>query len=122
MAGVGALRWLVALDEPTVQPDGSGGQEAGWSERMTVWAAFRWLRGGETVQAARLEGRQPAVITLSATKQTRLITPAWRLRDLRKYAAPEPGDSVRGVYNIRAVVETEDRRWIEITAETGVAT
>lgn len=109
----GDLRERVAFDPPLGAPDGYGGIETGWDIGNAVLRAahFRWLRGGEAVQSARLSGRQPVVATVRASTATRAITPAWRLRDLRR------GRNL----NIRAVVETEDRAWIEITAESGVA-
>lgn len=118
----GQLRERVAFDAPHDEPDGSGGIETGWREGISNAAAhFRYLRGGETVQAARLEGRQPVVVTVWANIWTRKITPDWRMRDLRREEFDEDGALMRGEYNIRSVVETEDRKWIEITAETGVA-
>lgn len=116
------LREQVAFDVPAEAPDGSGGVEAGWLEQIANCKAhFRYLRGGETVQAARLEGRQPVVVTLQASAVTRAITSDWRMRDVRREEFDDDGVLMRGEYNIRAVVETEDRQWIEVTAETGVA-
>ncbi|TMV07330.1 head-tail adaptor protein [Arenibacterium halophilum] len=120
--GAGSLRERIVFERPKSEPDGHGGIETGWTEMFEVRAALRWLRGGESVQAARLSGRQPAVFTIRANDQTRAIAPDWRLRDLRRLALDAGGQPIRGVFNIRAVIETEDRAWIEITAETGVAT
>lgn len=119
----GKLRDRVFLDAPIELPDGSGGVETGWAEQFSRAASIMYLRGGETVQAARLSGRQPAVITLRADRQTRLIAPQWRLRDTRKQILDTDGNPVgpAGLYNIKTVIETEDRAWIEITAESGVA-
>ena len=74
-------------------------------------AHYRTLRGGETVQQARLEGRQVLVITVRANKVTRTIRPDWRLIDARDGR----------LFEITApIVETEDRRWVEITCtDTG---
>lgn len=105
------LHESVAFDAPTQNPDGYGGVEVGWAERFRARAHFRWLRGGETVQAARLAGKQPVVVTLRVSSDSLAITTGWRMRDLR-----------RGVtYNIRSVVPTTDRRMVEVTAESGVA-
>lgn len=107
----GALREAVAFDSPTAMADGFGGQTEGWTEEFLTRARFRYLRGGETVQAARLEGRQPVVVTIRACADARAITTAWRMRDTRR------GE----VYNIRSIVPTDDRQFMELTCESGVA-
>ena len=101
----------LAFDAPLTGPDGSGGVVIGWQERFQTRAHFRYLRGGETVVAARLAGRQPVVVTIRAHDSARQITPAWRMRDVGLGVA----------YNIRAIVPSGDRKWLEITAEGGVA-
>jgi hypothetical protein len=113
----------MAFDAPAPSADGSGGYENGWSERIAKTAAhILYLRGGENVQAARLQGRQPVVVTVYANPETRQITTDWRCRDLRRERVDaDTGQLVAGGYNIRAIVETSDRRFLEITAETGVA-
>lgn len=102
---------IVAFDAPTSAPDGYGGVEVGWSEQFETRAHFLYLRGGETVQAARLAGKQPVVATIRANDAARAVSTGYRMRDVR-----------RGVeYNVRAAVETDDRQHIEVTAESGVA-
>ncbi|MBR9764807.1 MAG: head-tail adaptor protein [Rhodobacteraceae bacterium] len=115
------MRWRVALDRPRSQTDGRGGVTRDFEEVFRAYAKFRWLRGGETVQAARLAGRQPVVIRLHLTSLSLRITTGWRVRDLAADAASEIGAARIGHYNIRSVVPTEDRRWIEITAESNVS-
>lgn len=105
----GELNYLASFDAPTSVPNGQGGTITGWSEQCTVWAGVQFLRGGETVQAARLAGRQPVVVRVRAYSVTSQITPAWRMR-------------IGGaIYNIRAIVPSDDRAFYEITAESGVA-
>lgn len=88
---------------------GQGGeQQSGWMQEMTVWANVRWLRGAEVVIAARLAGRQPAVITIRKSDVASEITTDWKM----VLAGAD--------YAIRAIVPTEDRRWIEVTVEGGV--
>lgn len=108
------LTYRVAFDPPLDSPDGHGGTETGWDETSALLARahFRWLRGGETVQAARLQGRQPVVVTIRNHEAARTITSGWRMRDLTTGEA----------FNVRtAPVMTDDRMWLEITAERGVA-
>jgi SPP1 family predicted phage head-tail adaptor len=105
------LQNSIAFDEPSEVSDGQGGTIFGWQERYRCRAHYRYLRGGETVQAARLEGRQPVIITVRASSETRQVRTEWRIRDTRTGTE----------FNIRGIVPTEDRRFLEITAESGVA-
>lgn len=106
----GTLRDRFALDRPVTTADDFGGQGPGWTEMAIVWGGIRYLRGGDVVQSARLSGRQPAVITLRASSLTRQIDHTWRLRNVRDGA----------VYDVRGTVETANRSFIEITAESGM--
>lgn len=115
MDNPGKLNRRVEFDAPTIIPDGHGGGETGWTEpsdAVKLWANFRFLRGGETVQAARLEGKQPVVVTVRNCTQARQIDTNWRMRASR--------DGIH--YNIRSgPVETDDRLYLEFTVESGVA-
>ena len=105
------LRDEVAFDAPVSVSDGHGGSVEDWQEQFSARAGIRYLRGGETVQAGRLRGQQAVVITVHNAPETQAVTAAWRVRD-----------TVRGiVYNVRTnPVPTEDHRFLEITAESGV--
>ena len=101
---------VIAFDRPTAGADGYGGPVTGWtSDAYTCRGAFRYLRGGEQVQAARLEGRQPVVLTIWNTSEASGIGTDWRMRDTHR------GD----VYAIRAIVPSDDRRFLEVTCEKG---
>ncbi|MEQ8292489.1 MAG: head-tail adaptor protein [Roseovarius sp.] len=106
----GNLKHRVCFDEPTYD---EGGLRVGWNKgAFECWAAIRYLRGGETVQAARLSGRQPAVITVRLPSEAENVTTDWKLQDLnrnREYAVTAPP------------VPTDDGKWLEITCESGVA-
>ena len=103
---------FVSFDAPTSLPDGQGGTEDGWTNNAHICRAhFLYLRGGETVQQARLQGKQPIVVTIRGTSpRAKAITPAYRMRDTQR------GDD----YNIRSIVPTEDRLFLEMTCEKGV--
>lgn len=77
---------------------------------MQVSANFRFLRGGEVVQSARLEGRQPVVVTIRSSAAAKLITPEWRMRDLRTGT----------IYAIRTCPPPGLEGIIELTCESGV--
>jgi head-tail adaptor len=44
-----------------------------------TWANLKPLRGSETVMASRLEGRQPYIITVRSSTDTRQVNEAWRI-------------------------------------------
>jgi len=105
----GDLIQSVAFDIITEVPDGQGGFTRK-PETIKTRAHYRFLRGGESVIASRLSGVQPVVVTVRRSQKTRQITTSTTMRDLRTGTK----------YNIRAVVTTDDRRFVEITAQSGV--
>ncbi|GGD30797.1 head-tail adaptor protein [Aureimonas glaciei] len=107
----GQLRERFAFDGPTEVDDGYGGVVAGFGEQFSVAARRQYLRGGEAVQAARLQGKQPVILTVRRSSQTEAITTQWRARDART------GE----VFNIRSIEPSEDRSGFDILAEAGVA-
>lgn len=110
----GQLNERIAFDsrEPIdpAEPD-SGNTEGDFAERFVLWARAQFLRGTEAVMASRLEGRQPVVFTVRASSLSRQITTEWRARDTRTGIA----------YAIRSVTATEDRAFMDILAESGIA-
>ena len=108
---IGALRERVTFEEAIQVPDGAGGYSSTWVPAIAaVPAEFKYLRGGETVTAARLEARQPLIVRVMATDQTGDIKTNWRIVDLTDGA----------VMNIRSKERTKDRRYFEFLAEAGV--
>lgn len=105
----GDLNQSVAFDIMTNVPDGQGGFKK-QPTTIETRANFRFLRGGETVIAARLNGTQPVVATIRLNERTRQITTETVMRDKRNGTK----------YNIRAVVPTDDRKFLEVTAQSGV--
>jgi SPP1 family predicted phage head-tail adaptor len=109
--GAGQLDYMVAFDRPTSLSDGAGGTEIGWTEVFSCWAGVVYLRGTESVMAARLSGRQPVVVTIRNCTNAQLVTHDWRMRDLRSST----------IYNVRTAIPSDDRAFIELTCESGVA-
>lgn len=107
----GKLDKRIAFESPVETEDRAGGTVRGWAAQFTVAAEYTRLRGGETVMASRLSGAQPTVIRVRVSAQARRIKTGWRGVDARS------GE----VFNLRAIIETDDRAYIEITAESGVA-
>lgn len=111
MTGAGDLKHRVAFDKRGVSSDGAGGNTAAFAEQFVVWAGYTHLRGGESVIAARLEGRHVQVVRVRASSTTRQVTTDWRIRDRR----------TQDVFNIRDITPTEDRAFIDFLCESGVA-
>ncbi|WP_275790549.1 phage head completion protein [Pararhizobium gei] len=124
MIDAGQMIYSVAFDRPQMQDDGHSGVIEGWSpddQAVKEYAAFRFLRGGETVMAARLSGRQPIVVTVYDNAQTRQIDETWRMRNARNGGFDGDGNWTGTEFNIRAIVPTDDQQFLEITVEGGVA-
>ena len=116
------LFYRVQFEKPYEVDDGHGGTETGWDTLHPVRARanFRFLRGGETVQAARLQGRQPVVVTVRKDSDVMKVTAGWRMRGDRQNEGGPDDASV--IYNVRAApVPSDDRRYVEILVEGGVA-
>jgi head-tail adaptor len=107
--GSGQLFERVAFDERANVSDGEGNVEGEFVEQFTCRAGFTFLRGGETVIAGRLEGRQPVVVRVRSSSNTREIAPDWRMRDLRTGKE----------YAVRSVIPTQDRLFIDVAVESG---
>jgi SPP1 family predicted phage head-tail adaptor len=108
----GHLDERIFLQKPTATSDGMGGTEAGWEDVFETRAHFRYLRGGESVLAGRLQGRLTIVATIPSHTAARQVTPDWRIRDAREGT----------IYNVRSIIPSDDRAFLELTAESGVAT
>ena len=108
----GKLDKRVAFDAPVSTSNGAGGTRRGWSASelaTTRWSNIIWLRGGETVAAARLSGRQPVIVTVRRDSETLLIETDWRCRY----------DGMVGA--VRSIQPSDDRADLEIMVEFGVA-
>lgn len=107
----GDLVYRVAFDVKGTAQDGAGGTTTAFTEQFQCRAGFIHLRGGETVQAARLEGQHPQVIRVRSSSLTRGVGTDWRIRDVRTGA----------VFNIRDITPGLDRQFIDFLCQKGVA-
>lgn len=107
----GKLFFKVAFDKKGQASDGAGGTTTAFVEQFACRAGYVHLRGGESVQAARLEGQHPQVISVRASSQTRAVTTDWRIRDKRT------GD----VFAIKDITPGLDRQFIDFLCQKGVA-
>ena len=76
-------------------------------------ARIKPARGGESIQAARLAGHQPVLITVRSTINTRTVKTEWRVRDVHKDV----------IYNIRSIVNPDEKNfYLDMECDAGVAT
>lgn len=119
----GQLYERVAFDERQAASDGYGNNTGDFAQVVSCRAGFTYLRGSEAVIASRLEGKQPVVVRVRATPETRQIEPDWRMRNLRDGAWTDSDETEWSgpIYAVRSKAETEDRMWLDIMVEGGVA-
>lgn len=105
------LQYKVHCQKRSVANDGYGNHEGDFATQFTVGAAYKHLRGGEGVLAARLENRHPNLITVRSSAGTRQITADWRLVDARDGT----------IWAVKDVTHETDRSYISLLTESGVA-
>jgi head-tail adaptor len=98
--------------------DGYGNSVASeWTPQFDRHGNIRYLRGGESVTAARLEARQPAILSVRVGPRTSRIAAEWRAVEMIN------GKPVGRVFNIREKPTlTDDGAFYQMFAESGVAT
>jgi SPP1 family predicted phage head-tail adaptor len=110
------LRSRVTFARRIDTTDEYGGTGGEWQDQFTVAANIRPRLGGETVEAARLTGRQPYVIRVRQSPATRQINTDWRATNV----------DTGMVYNVRSTADPHEGdkdhgRFIDMLAETGAA-
>lgn len=112
----GALRYRLQFQNRPTVDDGYGNQVPGgdFETAKTIAAGMAPRIGGEGVTAARLDGRQPFVITVRWAAWLLDVTPAWRLVDAR---------NSNRVLNVLSPLADPDgkRQWLEFLAQEGGA-
>jgi hypothetical protein len=102
----GLMAWRFRFERRAV--DANGDRLGAWGDdAVTMQAWLLALKGTEAVMGARLQGRQPVVLTIRSCKATRAITTDWRAVDART------GD----VYGIKGAALNEDIAWIDVLAQ-----
>ena len=107
----GDLRERVAFHSIAEDESSYGIVSGDYAEQFRRAARIKPLLGSEPVLAQRLSGVQPVVIRVYSDSETRDVTTAWKIVNVRTLAS----------YNIRAVTPDEKRRWVEFLCESGVA-
>lgn len=104
----GDLTKRATFQRPHKAADADGNPIQAWPTVFTAWANLRPLRGGESVMAARMDSRSPAILTFRASSQSRQVTSEWRVVvDGRVYECREDPR------------ETQDRAYFEMLIEGG---
>lgn len=117
--GAGKLDRRLSFEAPKQIEDGAGNYVDGFELQFTQAANIKFMRGGETVLASRLEGTQPAICTIRASTQARRITADWRAVDAR--AGLDEHGKPRVVYQIKEPPrESDDRAYLEFMVVRGV--
>jgi SPP1 family predicted phage head-tail adaptor len=109
--GAGPLFTLCAFDQLIEAQDGYGNLTSAFEEQFQLHANFMFLRGGEQVIAARLQGQQPAIVRIRVCHDSERVTPDWQLRDVREGVS----------YNIRSITMAPDRGYFDLLVQAGVA-
>lgn len=109
---IGNFRDRVTFAQVEEVVDEYGNTQGNFVDQFSVAADIAYVRGGEGVIAARLEGHQPVIITIRSSSQTALIKPDWRAVDER--------DASR-IFNVRSVQPSSNGDFTELLCEAGVA-
>lgn len=114
MRSAASRRSILAFEERPHLSDGFGNTRArDFAESFRVRGSIRPKLGGEEVTASRLAGRQPSVIEVRSSDETRRVDESWRIRDITNGGT---------IYNIRSKVDVMQRdRWIEFLCDSGKA-
>ncbi len=100
------LKEKVRFEKPNAVSNGMGGSTSGFEEVFTTRAGYTRLRGTETVMAARLTGKQPTVIRIHSHAAALDMQSTWRAIDTR----------TNELFEIKSFIESDDGRWIDVTA------
>lgn len=106
----GGLRRRITFRQPTTDGDG---EASGYADVVTRDARVTPKVGGEEVQASRMAGHQPVVITVRREVALKYLNNGWQAVDARALADSPP---VTIAWDIASVFTTEDQRWIECLA------
>lgn len=112
MAFAQELGTRFTIQRDVAVPDWSGHPgEPDWQDQFTIWGGIHFMRGGESVIAARLTARQPAILTIRDSAQARTIGPSDRVKNART------GE----IFNIREQprLSRDNRGFLEVLVEAG---
>lgn len=104
----GSLSKRAAFQRPVKIRDEDGNPITSYPTVFEAWVNLKPLRGGESVMAARMQSKAPAIVTFRSSSQARDVTSEWRVViGGRVYEAKEDPR------------ETQDRAYLEMLIEGG---
>lgn len=108
----GDLAFKVAFEKRMEADRGDGVTVGEWQEQFQCAAGVINLRGGEAVMAGRLQGKSTRLFFIRSFAASKLVDTDWQVRDVRTGVA----------FNIREISASDDRAWLDLLCESGVAT
>lgn len=110
------LRELITFQ---VRPDtGYPGEYGEWTDQFTLAARLKpRLTGSEDIEAARMTGKQPYVMTVRMDRRSRMIDPSWRCFDARRRSRGLP-DRWFAVLSLADV--GENGYWLDLLVQEGL--
>lgn len=106
MPGAGALKERLQFQQRAL--DARAEPLGDWEDRFPARAQISYLRGSESVLAQRLQGVQPAIITVRSSTATKALTSAWRALNARDRSQ---------VFEIKSVAPSTTPGFVDILAE-----
>jgi len=100
----GDLIHSVAFGKRVEQGDEFGNTQGPFAEQFSCRAAYLHLKGGESVLAARLEGKHSQVIRVRFNSNTRQITADWYVKDKRTDM----------LFAVSDVTPSENRQFVDV--------
>lgn len=105
---IGDLRHKIAIEREQMTLDGMGGSTKTWEVIGSPWSKIKPMRGGERLQAMRIEATVSHIITIR-------YNPSYKASDRVNYGGR--------IMQIRAVINVEERnKWIELYCDEGAPT
>lgn len=95
------------------QTTDANGEASGYADFVTRNARVEPLRGSESVQAARLAGKQPVKITIRRDRVTKYLDNSYQAKDARAAADSPP---IIIAWDISSAYPSEDLKWMHFEA------
>ena len=108
MAKIGRMKDALAFDKRSTIKDAFGGESEIYTEQFSQACELIHMSGSESVDSARLAGREVYKARLRSSEQLRAVTSAgWQVRDTRRGKT----------YNITSIDAVTDRAQVWIILE-----
>jgi hypothetical protein len=102
----GEMQWRFRFERRAT--DANGDRMGDWGDgAVTLDAKLVMLKGTEAVMSARLQGRQPVVLTIRDCAAARAITTDWRAVDIRNGA----------IFGVKGAAQNANIAFIDVLAQ-----